>query len=92
MVNQLLANEPVGIALISLFPVPVSSWLTISIDPSLLTNPATILVTEVAGQTLLVQETRQPTTKLALERYPAGVYLVQVRTEKTVYTRRILKL
>ncbi len=89
-VNPLLAVEPMA-EQIKVFPVPVTSTVTVQIDPSLLTGTATLVLVNEKGQTTHKQDTRQPSTQINLSDQPAGVYILQVRVGEHKVSRRLLK-
>lgn len=89
-VNPLLAVEPLA-GLVKVFPVPVISTVTVQIDPTLLTKPATLMLVNEKGSTILKQTTRQFSTQLDLAGQPAGIYLLQMRVGDHIITRRLVK-
>ncbi|NID08982.1 Ig-like domain-containing protein [Fibrivirga algicola] len=91
-VNPLLAAEPV-VSLVKVFPVPVTSIVTVQLDPSLMRQgrSATLKLINTRGTTTLKQETRQLSTQLNLDEQPAGSYVLQVRVGERLISKHILK-
>ncbi|MBO0948918.1 T9SS type A sorting domain-containing protein [Fibrella forsythiae] len=89
-VSPLLAVEPLA-SLVTVFPVPATTLLSIQLDPSLLNEPATLLLLDEQGHTVLTKSTKQPSTPLSLAEQPAGVYLLQVLINGQKIVRRVVK-
>ncbi|RYF78805.1 MAG: T9SS type A sorting domain-containing protein [Cytophagaceae bacterium] len=89
-VSPLLAVEPLA-DLVTIFPVPATTQITVQLDPSLLDQPATLLLFDEQGHTVLTKTTRQPSTPLSMAEQPAGVYLLQVLVNGQKISRRVLK-
>ncbi|WP_375446869.1 T9SS type A sorting domain-containing protein [uncultured Fibrella sp.] len=89
-VSPLLAVEPLA-GLISVFPVPATSQITVQIDPSLLGQPATLLLVDEKGRVVLVQGTQQQYTQLRLTDQPTGLYVLQIAVDGQKISRRLVK-
>ncbi|MBR1765918.1 MAG: thiol protease/hemagglutinin PrtT [Bacteroidales bacterium] len=76
----------------TLWPNPNSGELHIDLRPGV---GGTLLVIDAMGRTVLREEcpnTVDTTAKISLESLPAGAYTVQLRTEKGICNKRIIKL
>lgn len=89
-VAPLLATEPLA-GLLSVYPVPATSQVTVRLDPSLLTEPVTLILLDETGRLVLKQDTRQQHTPLWLAGQPAGVYVLQILTGGQLVSRRLVK-
>ncbi|MEZ0541616.1 T9SS type A sorting domain-containing protein [Fibrella arboris] len=89
-VSPLLAIEPFA-SLVKVFPVPATSQLTVQLDPSLLTQAATILLVDANGHAVIRQQTQAQSTQLSLADQPAGLYILQVMADGKQVSRRIVK-
>ena len=89
-VSPLLAVEPVA-SRVKVYPVPADAWLTVQIDPTLLTQAATLTLFDSKGRAVLTQTTRQQTTQLWLADQPAGLYVVQILVDGQQVSRRVMK-
>ncbi|GAA4458289.1 hypothetical protein GCM10023189_30290 [Nibrella saemangeumensis] len=90
-VNPLLGLELLVDA-IDVFPVPTTGTLTICINGLSPANPASLELTNLAGQALLRQETGAQTTTLPLDALPAGTYILQISVGNQKISKRIMKL
>jgi len=92
-VNPLLAAEPV-VSLVTVFPVPVTSVVTVVLAPSLMQGVgiATIRVIDMKGTTTLIEDTRQLSTQLRLDDQLAGSYILQITVGEHQIRRHLLKL
>lgn len=79
-----LSEQPVQSALL-VFPNPTRGTVTLQLN-----DPATIEVFNATGMSVK-QGSYQPHDNLILEGLPAGSYFIHARTEKNVYTGRIIK-
>ena len=76
---------------VSVFPIPATSSLTVRIGPALLTQPATLELINLVGQTTLRQSTSQPSTSVPLDGQPSGLLLLRVRAGGQTQTYRVMK-
>ncbi|WP_375446868.1 T9SS type A sorting domain-containing protein [uncultured Fibrella sp.] len=90
-VNPLLAVEPLA-ELIKVYPIPVLSTVNVQIDPSLMSKPATLLLVNEKGGSVLRQDTLQLSTQLNLSGQPAGVYILHIQVGQHLISRRLIKL
>lgn len=74
----------------SVFPSPTNGWITIDC-PLLNERDATITVTNVYGVTICSLRSQDPNTKIDISQYPAGLYLVCVRSGNEVFSKAIVK-
>ncbi len=74
---------------VSIFPNPATGKVTIILPPQL--PNAKLEVKDPKGVTVL-RDDLQNRTELNLANYPAGVYILIIRSEDTVWTERVVKL
>lgn len=76
---------------VSVYPIPATTSLTVHIDGVSASQPALLELTDLAGQTLIRQETRQATSAIQFDQSPAGVYILRIRVGDRMVSKRILK-
>jgi uncharacterized repeat protein (TIGR03803 family) len=74
---------------ISVYPNPSHDWLTISLGE--LQGAKEILVVDSNGRTMDSKKEIGTETKLYIAAYPIGVYLVNVKTQRSTHTIRFVK-
>jgi hypothetical protein len=72
-----------------IFPNPVSSDLWVEILPKHL--PATIRLYSINGRILTACVANEPYTKIDMNQFQSGIYLVEINIGGTLHTRRIIK-
>lgn len=80
--NHLLSN-------ISIYPNPANGKITIDLSDSN-TPTATIKLMNIMGETILVEQTNESKSQLDLSSVPNGIYLIQVQTNNSTSTNRIV--
>ena len=92
-VSPLLAvDDPSLVDAIEIYPVPTLGTVTVHIKGLLSTQMATLELTNLAGQRVVRQETRQTTSTLLLQPHPSGTYVLQIRVGDRIAAKRIIKL
>jgi Secretion system C-terminal sorting domain/Ig-like domain CHU_C associated len=89
-VSPLLSTEPLP-GLVSVYPIPATSIVTVQIDPSLLTSAATLTLVDEKGHVVLSINTQQAITQLPLSEQPAGLYVLQIMANGHKMSRRLVK-
>ncbi|GAB4029658.1 T9SS type A sorting domain-containing protein [Spirosoma gilvum] len=77
--------------LIDVYPVPATTAVTTRIRYPVLKNGASLVLTDLNGQSLIQQEFKSDTSTLQLSAYPAGTYILQIQIGDRLIARRILK-
>lgn len=68
------------------YPNPVSDMLTIVAN-----EPVMLRITDLKGQTLLIDQNRQANRRISLSDFPSGIYLFEIRSENATVVKRIVK-
>ncbi len=84
-------EDPALGPLVSVYPVPTTTTLTIDIDAALTRDPAILILHDAGGRPVLNQTTRTKQTTLDVSRQPAGTYLLHIQVGDRQVVRRILK-
>ncbi|CAN5144220.1 hypothetical protein BH09BAC4_BH09BAC4_01720 [soil metagenome] len=88
----LAVDDPALADAVEIYPVPSSSTVTVHIQGLLSSQTAILELTDLAGQRVVWQETRQATSTLLLHHYPSGTYVLQIRVGDRTASKRIVKL
>ncbi|GAB4016396.1 hypothetical protein GCM10028808_44720 [Spirosoma migulaei] len=84
--DQVLADA------IDVYPIPATTNLTVHIPGLAPTQTAFLEVADLKGHITTRQETRQPTSSVSLDQYPAGTYILNIRVGDKKASKRIVKL
>ena len=92
-VSPLLGVDDPSLAdAVEVYPVPASGTLTVRIKGLQLSQTAVLELTDLTGQPLVRQETRQATSSLPLHQQPSGSYVLRIRVGERTAAKRIVKL
>ncbi|QJD78593.1 T9SS type A sorting domain-containing protein [Spirosoma rhododendri] len=83
-------EDPALGPLVSVYPVPTTTTLTIDIDAALTRDPAVLTLHDGGGRPVLNQTTRTRQTTLDVSQQPAGTYLLRIQVGDRQVVRRIL--
>mgnify|MGYP002777679443 CR=1 FL=1 len=75
-VEPVLGIEPTTA---DVFPIPTQAAVTVRLTGVAPPQTAELVVTDMAGRTLLHQTTNRPLSSLDLSPYPAGLYILRIR-------------
>jgi hypothetical protein len=84
-------EDPALGPLVSVYPVPTTTTLTIDIDAVLTRDPAVLVLHDANGRPVLSQTTRTKQTTLDISQQPAGTYLLHIQVGDRQVIRRLLK-
>lgn len=74
---------------VSVYPNPVSEWLTVKLDYSQVNKSVSIY--QVTGKKMISREVAEEETKFFVGDYSQGIYLVKIETENSVKVIRFVK-
>ncbi len=74
---------------IAIAPNPTRDIITITTETDL--QNASIELVDMSGRTLVQQQINTTITSLSLEAFPAGIYVVHIRSDEGYATKRIIK-
>ena len=80
-----VSEQPV----VSLYPNPVSRWLTIETE---ITDRSMVSILSMDGQQVVETPLEGPVQQIDLSRIPKGVYVLTIRSGSYVISRKIVKL
>jgi len=80
-------DDPERSALVSLAPNPVTDVVTVSVEGAM---PRQVVLFDLFGRKLLEQEALTPTFELRLGGLPAGIYLLQLWTDKGFVVKKVV--
>lgn len=87
-VDSTLTIESLNSNDFSLYPNPVSNWLTIKIGSN---AEAKVTIVDINGKQLLEKEIHTNISSLNVEQLPAGVYLITINNNNASSTKRFIK-
>ncbi|WP_158500545.1 Ig-like domain-containing protein [Spirosoma radiotolerans] len=76
---------------VTVYPVPASTTLTVQINGLSITEPALVEITDLTGQLISRQQTRQAVSSLTLDHYPVGTYVLRIKVGDRTASKRIIK-
>jgi len=76
---------------LSLYPNPVKTNLTIHFN-NIAGQSKFFEVYDIQGKLMAASKTSEDIKNLNTEEYPSGIYIVKVRTEKSNYIARFIKI
>jgi phosphoribosyl-AMP cyclohydrolase len=85
--TSILEQEVFSLDKIKLYPNPVKSIFTISLDKEI----STVSVYNLLGEEVIVKTINANQTSINISELPAGTYLVKVNTEDSVKTVKVIK-
>ena len=77
--------------LVKTYPVPTETTLIVELNLPLTHDPATLSLTDLGGQPVLQQTTRNQLNKLDLTSQPSGIYLLRIQVGDRQTVRKVLK-
>ncbi|WP_420147608.1 peptidoglycan DD-metalloendopeptidase family protein [Spirosoma sp.] len=85
-------DDPTLADAVEVYPVPVTSTLTVHIKRLPANQTAILELTDLTGQTIGRFETHNATFPLSLDQQPPGSYVLRIRVGERTAARRIIKL
>ncbi|WP_461069121.1 T9SS type A sorting domain-containing protein [Spirosoma horti] len=76
---------------VTVYPVPATTTLTVQIDGLSMTEPALLEVTDLTGQLICRQQTRQAVSLITLDHYSPGTYVLRIKIGDRTTSKRIVK-
>jgi hypothetical protein len=76
---------------INLYPVPVSTELTVQVNFENNHRPATLNVYNAVGELMLSQDVTNGQYRINVSNWKSGVYLIKVNGQDTDITKRFVK-
>ncbi|GAB3640692.1 Ig-like domain-containing protein [Spirosoma arcticum] len=78
--------------LVTVYPIPTSTVLTVELDLPLLRDPAEISLLTMQGRSVLQHSTRSRRTDLDLSAQPNGLYILRIQVGDRYTVRKVIKL
>lgn len=87
--NTVNIPEPIIAKNLSIYPSPAHSFITIEL-PTQPSNNTIVSIFDTRGQKHSTQAITDSRTKININNFPAGIYVVQVQDNKGIMTRKVL--